>query len=103
MNVYPNDVEAVLQAHPSVREAAVVGVAHEVLGEDLVAFVVVRDGAALGLAELRDFAGGFLADYKIPRSVTFLDELPRNATGKVLKRELAELHAKAPGAPPGDN
>jgi acyl-CoA synthetase (AMP-forming)/AMP-acid ligase II len=95
MNVYPNDVEAVLHGHPSVHEAAIVGVPHEVLGEDLVAFVVLRDGASLAIDELRTFAAGLLADYKIPRSVTFLNELPRNATGKVLKSQLADMHAAA--------
>jgi acyl-CoA synthetase (AMP-forming)/AMP-acid ligase II len=89
MNVYADDVEAALHAHPSVVEAAVIGIPHDVLGEDVAAFVVVRPGAALSGDELRRFAGERLADYKVPRRVTFLDELPRNAGGKVLKSELA--------------
>jgi long-chain acyl-CoA synthetase len=97
MNIYPDDVEAVLHAHPAVREAAVIGVAHQVLGEDLAAIVVVRDGASVTGEELRTFAVGQLADYKIPRTITFLDQLPRNPTGKVLKRRLAQLRAETAG------
>jgi len=100
MNVYPDDVEAVLHAHPAVREAAIIGVRHPVLGEDLAAFVVIRDGVSATADQLRAFAAGRLADYKVPRSITFLAELPRNATGKVLKRKLAELVADSGPAPP---
>jgi acyl-CoA synthetase (AMP-forming)/AMP-acid ligase II len=88
-NVYPTDVEAVLAEHPAVREAAVVGVPHEVLGEDIAAFVVT-DPAAGPLDEeaVIDWCRGRLADYKCPRHVRFLAELPRNATGKVMKHRL---------------
>jgi long-chain acyl-CoA synthetase len=89
MNVYPDDVEAVLQAHPAVVEAAVVGIAHDVLGEDLAAYVVLRPEATLSTAELRDFAGERLADYKVPRHIHYLPALPRNPGGKVLKSQLA--------------
>jgi acyl-CoA synthetase (AMP-forming)/AMP-acid ligase II len=91
MNVYADDVESALHAHPAVVEAAVIGIPHEVLGEDVAAFVVLRPGATLSVEELQEFAGERLADYKVPRQVTFLDELPRNAGGKVLKSELASL------------
>ena len=77
------------------QEAAVIGVAHDVLGEDLAAFAVVRPGATLSVDELRGFCAERLADYKVPRRITFLDELPRNATGKVLKRELVEREEAA--------
>jgi acyl-CoA synthetase (AMP-forming)/AMP-acid ligase II len=100
MNVYPDDVEAVLHAHPAVREAAIIGRRHPVLGEDLAAFVVIRDGGSVTADQLRAFAAGQLADYKVPRSITFLAELPRNATGKVLKRRLAELIADSGPALP---
>jgi acyl-CoA synthetase (AMP-forming)/AMP-acid ligase II len=66
----------------------VAGIPHEVLGEDVGAWVVVRDGMALDAGELIDFCRDRLSDYKCPRVVTFVDELPRNPTGKVLKREL---------------
>jgi acyl-CoA synthetase (AMP-forming)/AMP-acid ligase II len=88
MNIYTNDVEAVLQAHPEVVEAAVIGVPHEVLGEDLAAYVVLRPGATVTTAELQSFAGHRLADYKVPRRVHYLPALPRNAAGKVLKSKL---------------
>jgi acyl-CoA synthetase (AMP-forming)/AMP-acid ligase II len=88
-NIYATDIEGVLLEHPLVQEAAVVGVAHDVLGEDLAAFAVVRPGATLSADELQGFCAERLADYKVPRRITFLDELPRNATGKVLKHELA--------------
>jgi acyl-CoA synthetase (AMP-forming)/AMP-acid ligase II len=87
-NIYAVDIENVLFEHPDVREAAVVGVPHEVLGEDVAAFVVARDGASLSADDVIGFCKERLADYKVPRLVEFRDELPRNATGKVLKREL---------------
>ena len=74
--------------YPGVQEAAVAGVAHEVLGEDVAAWVVPVPGSEVNLDKLRAFLAERLADYKIPRSITFLDELPRNATGKVLKSRL---------------
>lgn len=88
MNVYTDDVEAVLHAHPAVVEAAVVGVPHDVLGEDVAAYVVLRPGAAVPDEELRRFAGERLADYKVPRQVTIVAELPRNSSGKVVKSRL---------------
>jgi acyl-CoA synthetase (AMP-forming)/AMP-acid ligase II len=87
-NIYATDVENALLEHPTVVEAAVVGVPHEVLGEDLAAFLVTAPGRVLDVEELRAFLSERLADYKIPRRVAFLDQLPRNATGKVLKHEL---------------
>jgi fatty-acyl-CoA synthase len=89
MNVYADDVEAVLQAHPEVVEAAVVGVPHDVLGEDIAAYVVLRPGATVSTAELQGFAGERLADYKVPRQVHYIPALPRNPGGKVLKSQLA--------------
>ncbi|MGZ8761755.1 MAG: class I adenylate-forming enzyme family protein [Acidimicrobiia bacterium] len=87
-NIYATDVEAVLLEHPSVQEAAVVGVPHPVLGEDVGAFVVLRGGATLSAPELSAFCEERLADYKRPRQITFVAELPRNATGKVMKHKL---------------
>lgn len=100
LNVYADDVEAALHAHPDVVEAAVVGVPHEVLGEDVAAFVVVLPGTALTVDELRRFAADRLADYKVPRRVTFVDELPRNAGGKVVKSRLTAT-AGSPTDGPG--
>jgi acyl-CoA synthetase (AMP-forming)/AMP-acid ligase II len=87
-NVYPTDIESVILEHPAVREAAVVGIPHDVLGEDIAAFVVRKPDAAVGGDELQAFCADHLADYKRPRQVTFVDELPRNATGKVMKHLL---------------
>ncbi len=89
-NVHAVDVESAIHEHPQVQEAAVVGIPHEVLGEDVAAFVVARPGASLSTEELQVFLGERLADYKVPRAVTFVDELPRNATGKVVKGLLVE-------------
>src|SRR3984885_2578060 len=88
MNIYADDVEAALHAHPAVVEAAVIGIPHEVLGEDIAAYVVLRPGTTVSTAELQAFAGERLADYKVPRQVHYLAALPRNPGGKVLKSQL---------------
>jgi acyl-CoA synthetase (AMP-forming)/AMP-acid ligase II len=87
-NIYAADVEGVLHEHPAVREAAVVGIPHDVLGEDVAAFVSLGDGEEVSAEDLRVFCAERLADYKVPRHYTFMAELPRNATGKVLKQQL---------------
>ena len=89
-NVFPREVEDLLADHPAVVEAAVVGVADDEWGQRLRAVVVLVGGAAAGEAELQDYVKANLARYKVPREVLFVAELPRNATGKVLKRELAD-------------
>jgi fatty-acyl-CoA synthase len=91
VNIYPREIEDHLQTHPAILEAAVIGVPDPDWGESLRAFVVVRSGAQLDEADVIDYCRKELADYKRPRKVTFLAELPRNPTGKVLKRELREL------------
>jgi acyl-CoA synthetase (AMP-forming)/AMP-acid ligase II len=89
-NVYPTDIEAVLLEHPDVQEAAVVGIPHPVLGEDIAAYVVLRPDATLTADPLLAFCAERLADYKRPRQLHFTAELPRNATGKVMKHKLVE-------------
>jgi acyl-CoA synthetase (AMP-forming)/AMP-acid ligase II len=89
-NVFPREVEDLLADHDAVDEVAVIGVEDEQFGQRLKAFVVVTRGAKVGPDELKDHVKANLARYKVPREIEFLDELPRNATGKVLKRELAE-------------
>jgi acyl-CoA synthetase (AMP-forming)/AMP-acid ligase II len=89
-NVFPREVEDLLHEHPGVDEVAVIGVDDEQFGQRLKAFVVRTRGAELDADELKDLVKANLARYKVPREIEFLDELPRNATGKVLKRELAE-------------
>ncbi|MEJ7584299.1 MAG: AMP-binding protein [Acidimicrobiales bacterium] len=87
-NIAATEVEHVLYEHPGVLEAAVVGEPHDVLGEVVAAFVVARDGVTPDADGLRAHCAERLADYKVPRSIWFVDQLPRNATGKVLKRDL---------------
>jgi acyl-CoA synthetase (AMP-forming)/AMP-acid ligase II len=94
-NIYATDVEAVILEHDAVQEAAVVGVPHPVLGEDVGAFVVCKPGASLDEATLIEFCTERLADYKRPRKLWFVAELPRNATGKVMKHKLREQVAQA--------
>jgi fatty-acyl-CoA synthase len=88
-NVFPREVEDVLAGHEAVQEVAVVGVPDEQFGQRLRAFVVPADGRTPDADELKAHVKRTLAGYKVPRDVVFLPELPRNATGKVLKRDLA--------------
>jgi acyl-CoA synthetase (AMP-forming)/AMP-acid ligase II len=90
-NVFPREVEDLLADHDSVVEAAVIGVGDAEFGQRLKAFVVAKDGAEVSEDDLKAHVKANLASYKTPREVEFLDELPRNATGKVLKRD---LHAR---------
>jgi len=87
-NVYPAEVEDLISGHAEVVEAAVVGVEDEKFGQALRAFVVLREEGVLGETEIRAYVKANLASYKAPRDVIFLPELPRNATGKVLKKDL---------------
>ena len=88
-NVFPREVEDLLADHDDVKEVAVIGVDDEQFGQRLKAFVVLRDGEELSEDDIKGYVKSNLARYKVPREVEFLDSLPRNATGKVLKRELA--------------
>jgi long-chain acyl-CoA synthetase len=87
-NVYPREIEEVLYEHPAVREAAVVGVPHDELGEEVGAAVALKDGEEVTAEELRDFVKENVAAYKYPRHIWFVDELPKGPTGKILKREI---------------
>jgi acyl-CoA synthetase (AMP-forming)/AMP-acid ligase II len=89
-NIHPTDVENAIATHPDVREVAVVGIPHPVLGEDLVAFVVLRPGHEATADQLQSHTLEILARYKVPRQWHVVDALPRNATGKVLKLELRD-------------
>ncbi|WP_255506620.1 acyl-CoA ligase FadD12 [Mycobacterium sp. AZCC_0083] len=90
-NVYPIEVEKTLAAHPEVAEAAVLGVDDEQYGQRLVAFVVLDAGAAATPETLKAHVRENLANYKVPRQIAVLDELPRGSTGKILRRELQAL------------
>ena len=87
-NVFPREVEDLLSDHDAVSEAAAIGVDDEEFGQRLKAFLVLTEGVELDQDEVKAFVKSNLARYKVPREVEFLDSLPRNATGKVLKREL---------------
>lgn len=87
-NVYPREVEEVLYEHPAVAEAAVIGVPHESLGEEVGAAVALKQGAAATPEALRDYVKARVAAYKYPRLLWLVDELPKGPTGKVLKREI---------------
>jgi long-chain acyl-CoA synthetase len=87
-NVYPREIEEVLYEHPAVREAAVVGVPHDALGEEVGAAIALKDGAEASEDEIRAFAKERVAAYKYPRQIWFVEELPKGPTGKVLKRDI---------------
>jgi fatty-acyl-CoA synthase len=92
-NLFPGEVEELLITHPAIVEASVIGVDDPEFGKRLAAFVVTKPGETLTEDDVREFVKQNLARYKIPRDVSFVTELPRTPTGKVLKRRLRELHA----------
>jgi long-chain acyl-CoA synthetase len=98
-NVYPIEVEEALAHHPAVADVAVIGTPDERWGETVKALVVLRDGSSPSPEELVAFARERLAGYKLPRSVEFVDELPRTPSGKVLKRELRARYVGEPSSP----
>jgi acyl-CoA synthetase (AMP-forming)/AMP-acid ligase II len=97
-NIYPSDLEAALREHPAVADVAVVGVPSEQWGETPVGFVVRREGQGVGEAELLQWFNQRIGKTQRLAALHFIDELPRSAIGKVLKRELRERHRDAPAA-----
>jgi long-chain acyl-CoA synthetase len=87
-NVYPREIEEVLYEHPAVREAAIIGIPHPALGEEVGAAVALKPGAEASEAEVREFVSRQVAAYKYPRHIWFVDELPKGPTGKILKRAI---------------
>jgi long-chain acyl-CoA synthetase len=87
-NVYPREVEEVLYGHPAVQEVAVVGVPDDTMGEEVGAAVVLKPGEDVSTDELRDYVKGEVANYKYPRKIWVVEELPKGPTGKILKREV---------------
>ena len=90
-NIYPREIDDLLYTHPAVAHAAVIGVPDELYGEEVAAFVVAKDGLKITEEELIDFCKAHLADYKCPKTVRFVADIPKGPTGKLLKRELAKL------------
>jgi long-chain acyl-CoA synthetase len=88
-NIYPREIDEVLYQHPKVKDAATIGVKNDLYGEEVGSFVVLREGEPATEEEILDFCRERLADFKCPKSIVFLDDIPKGPTGKLLKRELA--------------
>ena len=88
LNVYPREVEEVMMEHPAISMVAVIGVPHEQYGEEIKACVVLENGHSATQEEIMNWTKSRIAAYKYPRIVAFMEELPMNATGKILKKEL---------------
>ena len=88
LNIYPREVEDVLLAHPAVAQAAVVGIPDDVMGEEIKAFVVLQQDESIEAEELIEYARSKVAAYKYPRYIEYRSELPKDAAGKVIKRQL---------------
>ena len=97
VNIYPAEIEVELRGHPAVYDCAVIGVPNDDWGEEVKAIVHLVEGASPGDDEIRDFLSERLADYKLPRSIDFVDELPYNPSGKVLKKELRQRYWESAG------
>ena len=90
-NIYPRELEDVLRLHPAVDDACALGVPHEILGEAVCACVVTLEGAIVTGEELKEFCREHVADFKVPDLVRFFDSFPMTGTGKVKRRELAQV------------
>jgi len=93
-NVFPAEVEDLVSGHPGVIEATAIGVDDQDFGQRLRAFVVLKEGAEVTEDAIKEYVRDHLARYKVPREVIFLTELPRNPTGKILKRELRQIEVQ---------
>ena len=90
-NIYPREIDEVLYQHPKVKDAATVGVPHELYGEEVKSFVVLREGEETTEEEIIEFCRERLADFKCPASIELIDDIPKGPTGKLLKRELIRV------------
>jgi long-chain acyl-CoA synthetase len=90
-NIYPREIDEVLYQHKGVAAAAAVGVPDDLYGEEVAAVIVLKDGAKSSEQEVIEFCKARLADYKCPKTVHFVDDIPKGPTGKLLKRELAQM------------
>ena len=94
-NIYPREIDEVLYRHPAIAAAATIGVPDKLYGEEVAAFVVLKDGVRITDEEVIEYCRQHLADYKCPKSVRIVKDIPKGPTGKLLKRELARLFAAA--------
>ena len=90
-NIYPREIDEVLYQHPEIAAAAAVGVPDNLYGEEVAAVVVLKPGAKSSEQEIIDYCKARLADFKCPKTVHFVDDIPKGPTGKLLKRELAKM------------
>ncbi|HKS11263.1 MAG TPA: AMP-binding protein [Pyrinomonadaceae bacterium] len=90
-NIYPREIDEVLYQHPQIASAAVIGVSDELYGEEVAAVVVLKPDAEISEQEVIEFCKARLADYKCPKTVRFVEDIPKGPTGKLLKRELAQM------------
>lgn len=95
-NIYPREIDEVLYQHPAIAAAAAVGVPDDLYGEEVAAVVVLKTGATATAEEVVDFCKVRLADFKCPKTVRFVDDIPKGPTGKLLKRELAKMLQEKP-------
>ncbi len=93
-NIYPREIDEVLYQHPAIAAAAAIGVPDTLFGEEVAAFIVLKEGTEATEEEIIAFCRGRLADYKCPKTVHFVEEIPKGPTGKLLKRELANKFAR---------
>jgi len=93
-NIYPREIDELLFTHPAIESAAVIGVADELYGEEVAAFVVLKRGKTASEEDLINFCRQHLADFKCPKTFHFVDDIPKGATGKLLKRELARRYRR---------
>lgn len=89
-NIYPREIDELLYQHPAVAAAAAIGVPDPLYGEEVAAFIVLKNGANVTEPDLIDYCKSKLADYKCPKTVRFVKDIPKGPTGKLLKRELAK-------------
>jgi long-chain acyl-CoA synthetase len=90
-NVFPREIEEVLNKHPAIKDSAVVGRHDPMRGEEPIAFVELKDGATLDPQEARNFVRQHIAGFKVPREVRVIDALPRNPVGKIMRRNLPKV------------
>jgi long-chain acyl-CoA synthetase len=99
-NIYPREIDEVLYQHPHVKDAATVGVPDQLYGEEVKSFIVLREGEHATEQQLLEFCKKRLADFKCPKSIEFIEDIPKGPTGKLLKRELTAKTQRREDAKP---